>query len=255
MDSMNTGICKLCLQEKPLLRKSHIIPEFMYRDLFDEHHKMYKLAPSSYIEGDRRVMHPSSGEYDNDILCEECDNVKLGRLETYAQQAMYGGTLSEHERPIVKDFTTPEGIKFSHVTDLSYQKFKLFLLSILWRASVSGREFFKEVSLGPYEETIRKMLIEDDPRTEDVFPIIMLTWLNDKSSPKDLVGQPGKNRTERGIRYIFIIGGVIYVFYVSPGWLPDRLKPFTLLSANEASLLHVPEGKSWELWKTYFNVK
>ncbi len=252
---MDTGRCKLCLQKRPLLNKSHIIPEFMYRDLFDEHHKMYKLAPSSYVEGDRKVMRPSSGEYDSDILCAECDNERLGRLESYAQQAMYGGQLPEQERPMVKNVKTPEGVVFSHATNLSYQKFKLFLLSILWRASVSRRDFFKEVSLGPYEEIIRNMLMEDDPKTEDVFPIIMLTWLNDKSTPKDLVGQPGKNRAEKGIRYVFIIGGITYVFYVSPGWLPDRLKPFTLQPSNEAFLLHIPEGKSWELWKTYFNVK
>lgn len=34
------GSCKLCLEEKILLKKSHIIPEFMYKDLYDENHKL-----------------------------------------------------------------------------------------------------------------------------------------------------------------------------------------------------------------------
>ena len=33
-------ICKLCLKEKKLLKKSHIIPKFMYKGLFDENHKI-----------------------------------------------------------------------------------------------------------------------------------------------------------------------------------------------------------------------
>jgi len=252
---MQTGKCKLCHNVRPLLDKSHIIPEFMYSGLFDEHHKINKFAPAQYVKGNRRVMRPSSGEYDSGILCQECDNKKLGQFETYARQALFGGKLPENESPDCQNVQTPEGVKFTRCRNLSYKKFKLFLLSILWRASVSKREFFNEVSLGPYEEVIRQMLLNEDPKGEEDFPIVMFTWLNDQSMPRDIVGQPGKNRATKGIRYVFIIGGVTYVFHVSPGSLPPMLRPYVLLTTNEATLFHIPEGKTWELWQSYFNMK
>lgn len=251
-----TGKCKLCRNVRPLLNESHIIPEFMYSNLFDDHNKINKFAPAEYVRGNRRVLRPSSGEYESGVLCQECDNQRLGRLETYARQALYGGKLPLEEKPICKNYRTPEGIEFTRCQNISYKKFKLFLLSILWRASISSREFFKEVALGPYEEIIRQMLINEDPKNEEAFPIVMFTSLNDPAMPKDIVGQPGKNRKAgKGIRYVFIIGGVSYVFFVSPGSLPAMLRNYILLSTNEATLFHIPKGKTWELWASYFSME
>ncbi|GEM_PF-2942036 len=33
-------ICKLCLKDKPLIKKSHIIPDFMYREIYDEDNRI-----------------------------------------------------------------------------------------------------------------------------------------------------------------------------------------------------------------------
>ena len=252
---LQAGKCKLCHNVKPLLNESHIIPDFMYSELFDKQNKINKFAPAEYVKGNRRVLRPSSGEYEGGILCRECDNVKLGGLENYARQALYGGTLPVEDSPICQNFMTADGIRFTRCRNISYRKFKLFLLSILWRASISSREFFEEVNLGPYEEELRQMLIDEDPKREEDFPIIIFTWLNDQSMPRDIVGQPGKNRAEDSIRYVFIIGGMTYVFYVSPGGLQGTLRPYTLLLSNEATFFHIPEGKTWELWQSYFDVK
>jgi len=36
---MKQGICKLCVETKPLLKQSHIIPQFMFKGLFDDTHR------------------------------------------------------------------------------------------------------------------------------------------------------------------------------------------------------------------------
>ena len=38
------GKCKLCGHEKELCKQSHIIPNFMYKDLFDENNRMYTIS-------------------------------------------------------------------------------------------------------------------------------------------------------------------------------------------------------------------
>ena len=37
------GTCKLCGKEKDLCKQSHIIPNFMYQDLFDQKNRMYAI--------------------------------------------------------------------------------------------------------------------------------------------------------------------------------------------------------------------
>ncbi len=79
--------CKLCTYDKKLLKSSHIIPDFMYYGLFDEKHF---IAPIDLIEFKRKKLLPA-GFYDYDILCKECDNEVIGKLESYSKIVLYGG--------------------------------------------------------------------------------------------------------------------------------------------------------------------
>jgi len=248
-----SNICCLCKESKPLIKKSHIIPDFMYTDLYDEQHKLNRFAPADYIDGNRRIEKPSSGEYESDILCKECDGNIIGGYETYGRIALYAKENEATNGPIPEHGVTETGVPVTRITNLDYKKFKLFLLSILWRASISKRSFFKEISLGPYEEQIRKMIIEGNPGSERDFPIIMISWLRDDSFTHDFVGQPGINKATQGIRYTFPIAGITYIYHVSPNSLLPQLFPFTLFPSNIGSILYVPKGKGSELFQSYFN--
>lgn len=250
------GKCKLCLCEKPLLNESHIIPYFMYKGIFDEGHRLNRFAPAEFIKGNKRVSRPPTGEYEGGLLCAKCDNEIIGGYETYARKALYGKAEEYFsDLPECANFKTSGGITFTYCKNIHYKEFKLFLLSILWKASISSRPFFKEVNLGPYEETIRQMILSGDPKDAEAFPIIILTWLNDKSASSDVIAQPGINKRERGVRYIFPIAGVTYVFHISPSSLNHNLKEFILSSNNEAYFLHTPKGQSLKLLLTYSGAK
>jgi hypothetical protein len=250
------GKCKLCHCEKPLLNESHIIPDFMYKGLFDKGHRLNKFAPAEFIKGNKRVSRPPTGEYECGILCATCDNEIIGGYETYARKALYG-KVEEYssDLPECANFKTTSGVTFTHGKNVHYKEFKLFLLSILWKASISSRPFFKEVNLGPYEETIRKMILSGDAKDEETFPIVIMTWLNDKSSSSDVVAQPGINKKEKGVRYIFPIAGVTYVFHISPSSLNPDLREFILSSKDEAYFLHMPKGQALKLLLTYSGAK
>ena len=250
------GKCRLCQCEKPLLNESHIIPEFMYANLFDKNHKLNKFAPAQFIKGEKRLMRPPTGEYDTGLLCAKCDNEIIGGYETYARKALYG-KVGEYsgDLPECANFKTSGGLTFTHCKNIHFKEFKLFLLSILWKASISSRPFFKEVNLGPYEETIRQMIYYGDPKDSETFPIVIITWLNDKSASSNVVAQPGINKKDKGIRYIFPIAGVTYIFHISPTSLNQDLKEFVLSSNDEAFFLHIPKGQSLKLLLTYSGAK
>ena len=146
--------CKLCLQEKRLLNCSHIISDFTYQDLYDENHKINKIQD---LSNPMKFIRVSSGEYDKGILCEECEQ-KIGKFENYAAVILFGGNIAKKEMPRFISQVNPHGVEYISIQNIDYRKFKLFLLSLLWRASISKRDYFKHVRLGKYEDEIRKMI-------------------------------------------------------------------------------------------------
>jgi hypothetical protein len=234
------------------LTRSHIIPEFMYGSLFDKHHKMYKLRPAEFMRGIKKVVRQTSGEYESNVLCEECDTLRLNQYESYAKEVVR----KTHSRILLNgcdDETTPEGIKFRRCDGVDCRKFKLFLLSILWRASISTREMFREIMIGhEHEEAIRSMIMKADPGQGDQYPVIMISHLGDPATPGDLVGQPGSSPVNGRARFVFPIGGVTYLFHLSMEAVPDGFQPYILQDIGLVKLLYTPKGMAWNLLMNYF---
>lgn len=252
------GICRLCLKEKVLLKKSHIIPDFMYQDLYDGKHKLHVFNPYDVARGVNKTKSPSSGEYQGGLLCKDCDGGIIGSLETYASKAIYGGALPANECPQCENFIQPDGLRFAVCNNIDYKKFKLFLLSVLWRASISTRPLFSSINLGPHEEEIRTMIFENNPKTQSDYPIFFMTYLKDKDAPLDLIAHPQPRRTKEGLKvHIFIIGGIIYHFYVNSSMhpLPSHILNTTITPANRMHLYHIPPGKGWELLMGFYGMK
>ena len=249
------GICKLCLKDKQLIKKSHIIPEFMYSDLFDENHNYILTTNKEISKKDGRKRYKPTGEYEGEILCADCDNKTLGKFESYASKTLYGNNIPLEQAPVVSNHFNESGTRFSLVKNIDYQKFKLFLLSILWRASISKRPFFEEVSLGPHEDRLRKMLLLENPGEERDYPIQFLTYVNDKRMSRDFIGQPRTLKTEGHRLITFFIAGVFYGFMVSSHPKPEGIMTSTIKKSNELIMLHIPEGKGWEFIAKYIQYK
>jgi hypothetical protein len=98
------GNCRLCHSERPLLNKSHIIPDFMYATLFDQAHQLNKFLPADYIEGNKLVQKPHTGEYEGGLLCSTCDNEIIGGYEAYARKALYGKKEDSSDLPECANF-------------------------------------------------------------------------------------------------------------------------------------------------------
>ena len=100
---------------------------------------------------------------------------------------------------------------------LDYTLFKLFHLSILWRASVSNRDEFRNVKLGPHEETIRKMLLADDPGAPQTYPFWgrILFDPADRRVTDDVIVEPEASRVDAHYIYVFTFGGCAWYYIVS----------------------------------------
>ena len=238
-------ICKLCLKEKKLLKKSHIIPEFMYQEMFDENHQIYKVP----INDTSKARKQFTGEYEKDILCSDCDSKIIGTFEDYASKVLYGGRVSKDDKLELTNYRNEHGVVHTLIENIKYREFKLFLLSILWRASISSREFFKNVNLGEHEELLRTKIYEGDPMNSQDYPCVIATLRNDVEYSKGLHIQPIQKSENSGIVVPFVISGTIYVFYIPQYSGPTELDEFYIDTLNKMKVLHTPKGMGEELIK------
>lgn len=224
-------ICKLCLKEKKLI-KAHIIPNFLYKNL-----ELYQPDANGQgrlhlakIQNDNFSYNPkgiSNSEYDTNILCSDCDNKILGAYEDYAKKVLFDDK-TKLEFSFVND--TNLGCEYGHFKGIDYTKFKLFLLSIFWRASISDRPFSSEVNFGEEKnEVIRKMLLEGKLDTSDDFSTILYSYSYSSNEPR--ITNFKKFETNNTTRYAFMANGMIFNFFLNQNDIPKNHTPFILSAA------------------------
>lgn len=202
--------CSLCHAETKLLKKSHIIPDFMYNGMFGQKHRLSHVN----LKDLKELKSVPTGIYDKDILCVKCDNEVIGKYETYASKAIYGGDLLGKESPVFKTQKNVHGFVSVLVNNIDYVKFKLFLLSILWRAHVSKQVFFAEIDLGKYAEKIRRMIVEGDAGEETELQTAIFFIKSDTLPLKSIIA-PRYLKDEGNSSYAFYINEAFYHFNLS----------------------------------------
>ncbi|WP_164674245.1 hypothetical protein [Maribacter litoralis] len=247
------------MKEKKLI-KAHIIPDFMYSGMKEEDDKNIFLEVTYNLDKNTRKQRKiQTGIFDKNILCEDCDNGIIGgQYEKYAQNSMYGKNIDPEIAPICKNYKNPnDGFEYSICKNIDYGKFKIFLLSILWRASITDQKIFKDVDLGnSHEESLRRIIFENMIPNEDEYPIMMTSFMRTENSLKNFIGQPKRIRFNDGLNgYVFLINSIQFMFYVNSinHKLPIYLKKTMLKKSGEMTVLHLPNGKELEFLKLLLN--
>jgi len=241
--------CKLCLEEKELIKESHLIPDFMYKSIKGIDNSMMSID-GNQIEKARRV---HTGEFENNILCKDCDNAIIGNYESYASKIINYQTKIKGISA-TKFIDENNNLKHAEIKGLDYSKFKLFLLSLLWRASISNREFFKNVKLGlEEEESLRKMLLNSNPGEPDDFPCIVCLPNQSLLLNKFIQSPIVITKENRKIGYSFLIGGTYYYFYIVKNALPFPIEKFAINKNGELTILFLSKEKTGTIEQKYTN--
>lgn len=249
---MEIGVCKLCLKERPLVKRSMIIPKFFQKQIFTGFEPV--LVGIESLKYQKRKS--PYGVYEQNILCETCDNEIIGKFETYGRLATFGdptGRVNIYQKVHIGS----DGLRTRIYKGLNYKKFKLFILSVLWRSSISNQDFFKNVSLGPHEEVIRKMILSGDPKAESKYSILLLEIDENHSQlPIPAILSPMRVKEGVGTHYVFFIGRFFYHINISNNTTDSIFKKSNILSENGFIEIPVLQGEVANLlFDTYTNMK
>jgi hypothetical protein len=246
--------CRLCLEEKDLQRKSHIIPEFFYSEckLFHEHHNLYAFDLLQYLKSGRIkpvITKQKSGFYDEYILCSNCDGVIINNYETYTRSFFYSQNLPKGKELIARNAKT-----YIECLNADYTSLKLLYLSILWRADISNQKLFSEISLpDKVKEDLRQMILHGNPRSDKEYPIFFMHTFFDKTISQDNLIQPIKTTFGNEDGFTFFFGGFIVTYTYGIDGMPENLLKYRLHESGTFRALTVPPGKSWELINEWYN--
>lgn len=212
--------CKLCGEENPL-KKSHIIPEFIYGSLYDEKHRFHILSTLKATKNAK--LQKGIREH---LLCEVCES-KLSKYQRYASLVFSGASPTK----VNKDG------KLITIEGLDYKKFKLFALSVLWRASISTLPFFSQIKLGPHEEPIKKMIYKEETGETDTYPFMLAPVVFENEVLADLIIQPTWSRIQGHYSYRFVFGGIVWLYLVSKHKPPKLILDKTLSEDGVMTML------------------
>ncbi|MEC4090141.1 hypothetical protein [Pseudoalteromonas rubra] len=205
-------VCRLCGNDATL-KKSHIIPRSYFKSLKSKGGQLISVTCDDVTEPKRTNSDPKEK-----LLCEACESFLSDNYERY------GTRLFKDTKNVNK---TKKYIEFN---GFKFKEYYLFLISILWRASVSSMPEFSAVDLGrKFEEYLESCLknksikLSTALRLEHIIKISVLrvvdniTGLEDDSIRGALLHFGVQaDETKRGpIAYYFMTSGFLITYYLS----------------------------------------
>jgi hypothetical protein len=226
------GPCRLCGTIAELCL-SHIIPDLFIRSL-EEHvttgnasqtqPTSILLSKHEHILGGQRqrgYWEKVTGmkEY---LLCEPCEG-KFAIYENYFRKLFYESGVRLKKRPVGDPLAVNTGGMSSPIKMVGarrvlvdFQKMRLFVLSLVWRASVAKGDFFENCDLGQnHNNRIAKMLLASDAGSDEEYPIAIMSLCFESGGLEDIICPPRVDREGNHRVCSIIIGGFVFTVWVT----------------------------------------
>ncbi|MCE7568179.1 hypothetical protein LZS85_18785 [Aliivibrio fischeri] len=210
--------CKLCNDKNVELRGSHIVPEFLYKNVYTSKHK---FMPIEANETGGKVQQKGFRE---NLLCQGCET----KLSLWERELSLFIRFLSGEKSKVLSLTDLKGN--SLVSYINYDLVKKALMSILWRMSISTLPFFSDYNIELYEEKIRNWLDEGLSFNAQDFPILISKGYISGSFQAGLLmplsqGSYGDDITMESV----VLNGIIFDFLLTDGnEIPTEVELFGL---------------------------
>ena len=221
------SICRLCLNSSKLCN-SHIVPEFLYRNLYNTKRFMMGVTGKGNLGWkplQKGVVEP--------LFCCECEKLFNERYEKNFLDDWGSGN------PLPTILSPGQSYKLSVS---SYEKFKLFHLLNFFRAGVSSLPTYEEVNLGVHEGKIREMILNGDPGKDWQYLLFGYAIYHHKTHKKivNFIGKPQIRRFDGKVKCFSMLYGGVEWWVTLVSHRTSYLEKIALNRARNISLQAVP---------------
>ncbi|MBN9395467.1 MAG: hypothetical protein J0H83_09495 [Candidatus Melainabacteria bacterium] len=180
--------CAFCENDNPLC-DSHIIPLGIWR-LKDTGSGFLEVSTDSHLKP-KRI---NKGWYQK-LLCADCEGFFGREFDEYGRNFFAGAG-------VWKPITLGPGATYFDLAGADASKLKLFVLSVLWRASVAPDEPFSEFKLLPEQERkLASMLLCRQPGETFDFATAIFKYADDGRNLHKIAVAPRLFRDSGCVRY------------------------------------------------------
>jgi len=175
----------------PKLIGAHIVPRgFANLIRADRNSELLKVADDGVSKA-----FPQLGETDGNILCADCDGA-LGKHDGYAVD-------------VCRKFKADDRADLFEDKSVDAERFSKFILSLLWRASISKRgRYCQVVTFGPYEGVAREIIFGARPVSDmPAFKLIMSKLRSRLHDVDRIIIDPVRFKFEKLNAYSFVLAG------------------------------------------------
>ncbi len=226
-EGINCRLCLLPVSEVGELKLSHIVSECFFTPIYDDKHRFVAISE----ENAGRLKYEQKG-YRERLLCSNCEN-KLSRWENNSKKDFKDMSLKQYKH---LDFiTSPSPHDFLCVSNISHDYMKKFVLSVIWRMSLSSISEFSEYSLGEkHSENIRRILDNDEELDTYDYPILIHQVRIRNQYFQDLMMFMGRGELyDKNIVSFVVMGFLIDIFVSSESVKKDPVGALLLNSSDE----------------------
>lgn len=162
------------------------------------------------------------GVYDAETLCGDCE-ISFGECDGYGAAIF----LSAFENKFAPIAHGDELFGFQS-SDVNKSLLMKFLLSVLWRASVSSQAFYNRVRLGQFEALAKQTLLSST-ETPAVFDAVLSRWSDiGQSNGAEGLMCPFQERWKGINAYRFYLSPIVAYIKVDKRPFPDELRALGL---------------------------
>jgi hypothetical protein len=213
--------CSLCRLNRKLIN-AHAIPEAFFRELrVDGEIPLLVSGEQGHFPKKAPI-----GVYDEGILCEVCEPT-FGPVDAYGINVFLKDFDSDF-KPLSRDGETA-GFESATVDP---RRLLQFLVSVLWRASISTHAFYSKVDLGPHEPLARLAVNTPGFALSEVFDAVLSRWKDeDATVPTTAILDPRREKWFGVNAYRLYLGETVAYVKVDAQPFPERMKAISLRSA------------------------
>jgi hypothetical protein len=191
----------------------------MYLPVYDERHR------AIMVPREKEKFHQKGIR--EHLLCDQCEQI-ISALETYAA-------------PIVKAIQNLDikGLGEQYIVNsIQYADFKLFQLSLLWRASIASVSMFQNFDIGHHSDIIRKMLLSKKPGMPDEYGCVMFI-MTDTKNIQQAIWSPVIDEIDGHTCFRFLTGRIFWFYFLQKSYPPSVIN-FFLHSSGTLRLVKSP---------------
>ena len=225
--------CKLCLLDNVQLQNSHIIPKWAYKEV--------RGGSKDIINYAKGIVGYSDKQLKELLLCSACEQ-KIGLRERYIKSISFEKREECNAIHLlnfnVGQSNNNEQIAWTDASLLDKQSIAYFAVSVIWRASVSS-EGKRKVSLGPYQEVLRRYLNGEIDFPKEANLRISFHDPYKSEAFHQLATLPATNKLSNKSHYVychrFLCVGVLYELFLGKN-IPSEFQELCFIHSSDSKV-------------------